>query len=155
MQYQTKPNLKKRIPAALLDYSVFMLATAVYIMLFGSEAEDGEMVVSGLPTLAIPIAWFLYFVVVEAFYGATLGHQALNLKVLNTDRKDIDFTQALKRHLLDPVDMFFYGIPAIIAITKSNKHQRLGDMWADTIVVDIKDPEQYYTPGPYSARNQV
>jgi uncharacterized RDD family membrane protein YckC len=46
--------------------------------------------------------------------------------------------------LLDPIDILFYGIPAIIAIKNSDKHQRLGDMWAKTIVVDIKDAEQYF-----------
>jgi uncharacterized RDD family membrane protein YckC len=93
--------------------------------------------------LPIPIFWFLYFVVVEAFYGATLSHQAFNLKVLKIDRKEISFAQALQRHLLDPIDILFYGIPAIIAIKNADKHQRLGDMWAKTIIVYINDPEQY------------
>ena len=61
------------------------------------------------------------------------------------NRKEIEWTQALKRHLLDPIDILFYGIPAIITVKNSGKHQRLGDMWAKTIVVDIKDPEQYFT----------
>jgi uncharacterized RDD family membrane protein YckC len=56
--------------------------------------------------------------------------------VLTIDRKEIEWTQALKRHLLDPIDILLYGIPAIIAIRNSDKHQRLGDMWANTIVVD-------------------
>ena len=111
-------------------------------MLLGKRDEGGVMKVEGLTTLPVVIVWFLYFVVVEAFYGATLGHQALNLKVLTVDRKDIEFTQALQRHLLDPIDILLWGIPGIIAIKVSDKHQRIGDMWANTIVVDIKDLEQ-------------
>jgi uncharacterized RDD family membrane protein YckC len=100
------------------------------------------MKVEGLMTLPIVTTWFIYFVIVEAIYGATLGHQGLNLKVLTVDRRKIDLSQALKRHLLDPIDILMYGIPGIIAIKNSDKCQRLGDMWAKTIVVDIKDQEQ-------------
>lgn len=116
----------------------------MYIMYFGQDNSEGGKTVSGLMALPIPIAWIIYFVVIEACYGATLAHQGLYLKVLTVDRNEIKWTQALKRHLLDPIDILFYGIPAIIAIKNSDKHQRLGDMWAKTIVVDTKDAEQYF-----------
>ncbi len=45
--------------------------------------------------------------------------------------------------MLDLIDIMFYGIPAIIAIKNSDKHQRIIDMWAETFVVDTTDPEQY------------
>lgn len=138
-----KTNLKKRIYATLLDYGLYLLAFYVYVMFFGHDNNEGGQTVSGLLALPIFIAWFIYFVVIEAFYGATLGHQIFNLKVLTLNSKDIEFTQALKRHLLDPIDILFYGIPGIIAIKNSDKHQRIGDMWAKTFVVDMTDIEQY------------
>lgn len=142
MTFKTKTNLKKRIIVTLLDYALFLLSTYLYIILAGHDNDEGGKTVSGLLFLPIPIAWFIYFVVIEACYSATLAHQGLYLKVVTVERKEIEFTHALKRHLLDPIDFFFYGIPAIIAIKNSDKHQRLGDMWAKTIVVDIKDKEQ-------------
>lgn len=81
-----------------------------YVTLFGHENDEGGQTVSGLLALPIFIGWFIYFVVIEVFYGATLGHQVFNLKVLPLNRKDIEFTQALKRHLLDWLDILFYGI---------------------------------------------
>lgn len=116
----------------------------MYIMYFGQNNSEGGKTVSGLMTLPIPIAWIIYFVVIEARYGATLAHQGLYLKVLTVDRKEIEWTQALKRHFLDPIDILFIGIPAIIAIKNSEKHQRLGDMWAKTIVVNTQDAEQFF-----------
>ena len=113
-------------------------------MLVGQENDEGGKTVNGLLALPIPIVWFIYFVIIEAFYGATLAHQGLYLKVLTVDRKEIEFTQALKRHLVDPIDILLYGIPAIIAIKNSAQHQRLGDMWAKTIVIDTKDKEQKF-----------
>ncbi|HTM66436.1 MAG TPA: RDD family protein [Flavipsychrobacter sp.] len=139
-----KTNLKKRIIATLLDYAIIFLFTDIYLELFGHNNPDGSRSVNGLLGLPVFAVWFIYFVVIEACYGATLAHQGLYLKVLTIDRKEIEWTQALKRHLLDPIDIFFYGIPAIIAIRNSDKHQRLGDMWAKTIVVDTKDAQQYF-----------
>ena len=137
-----KTNLKKRIIATLLDYSLVIIPTYIYIMFFGDDNNEGGKTVTGVLALPIPIFWFVYFVVVESVYGATFAHQALDLKVLTIEKNDISFIQSLKRHLLDPIDILFYGIPAIIAIKNSEKHQRIGDMWAKTIVVDTKDPQQ-------------
>ena len=144
MILKTKANIKKRIIATLLDYALFSLSAYIYILLVGQDNEEGGKTVTGFLFTPIPIVWFIYFVVIEASNNATLAHQGLYLKVMTIDRKEIDWTQALKRHLLDPIDILFYGIPAIIAIKSSDKHQRLGDMWAKTIIVDIKDPEQYF-----------
>jgi F0F1-type ATP synthase assembly protein I len=77
MTFRTKANLKKRIIATILDYGLFMLATYLYIMLVGHNDEEGVKTVTGLLALPIPTAWFIYFVVIEACYGATLAHQGL------------------------------------------------------------------------------
>lgn len=138
-----KANLTKRIIATLIDYGIYFLIFSVYIAFFGTDNLEGGKTVSGFLALPLTILWFLYFVVIERLNGATLGHHCLDLKVVTLNRRDISFVQALKRHLLDPLDILFYGIPAIIAIKNSEKHQRIGDMWAQTIVVNTKDKEQY------------
>lgn len=140
---QFKPNFTKRILATLLDYTIFLLPVYFYLEFFGLDNEEGGKTVSGLMALPIPAAWFLYFVVVEAWYGATLAHQALHLKVLTVNRQEIGLSQAFRRHILDLIDILFYGLPAFIAIRYSQRHQRLGDMVAGTIVVDMKDKGQY------------
>ena len=137
-----KANLGKRIGATIIDYGLFMLAFFAYLDLVGEDTPHGKLV-SGWTALVIPVAWFLYFVVIETFNGATPGHHVLRLKVLTIDRKETSGLEALQRHLLDWIDIFFWGIPALIAITMSDKRQRLGDMWAHTIVVDTTDPDQY------------
>jgi len=138
-----KSNLKKRFFATLLDYLLYFSAFSVYIMFFGHDDGNGGQKVNGLLATPIFLFWFVYFIVIEAFSGSTLGHRGFGLKVLTINRYDIGLTQALKRHLLDPIDIFIYGIPGIVAIKNSDKHQRIGDMWAKTIVVDTTDPEQF------------
>ena len=140
-----KTNLKKRFFASLLDYIIVFTLTYFYIDFFGTlnENGDGGKTVRGLMTFPLFSFWFAYFIIVETYFGGTLFHLAFNLKVQTLDRKPIEFKQAFKRHLVDPIDFFFWGLPAFIAIKNSDKHQRLGDMWAKTLVVDILDPEQY------------
>jgi len=140
--FQYKANLKKRFWASFFDYAVVFAFTFFYIDFFGTPNEHGGKSVQGVMGLPVLGLWFVYFVVVETYFGGTLFHLAFNLKVLTVDRKPIDYIQALKRHLLDPFECFIWGIPAAIAIKNSDKHQRVGDMWAKTIVVDILDQEQ-------------
>ena len=137
-----KTNLTKRIVATLIDYTIFSIPIYLYMMYFGTDNNEGSRTINGIMVLPIPVFWLIYFVLSETFYGATLCHHGLNLKVMTIDKKEINFTQAFKRRLLDVIDIFIYGIPALIAIKNSEKHQRLGDMWAKTIVVDTKDPQQ-------------
>ena len=139
-----KTNLKKRIIATLVDYTIYLLFFIFYVSYFGHDNNEGGKTVDGVMALPVFLVWFVYFVVVEAINGATLGHKGVYLKVVTIDRRSIGFGQALKRHLLDPVDILIWGIPALISIKNSDKHQRLGDMWAKTIVVDTKDPQQYF-----------
>jgi uncharacterized RDD family membrane protein YckC len=143
LTFRYKSNLKKKIIATLLDYSLFLLPTYIYVMVVGHDNAQGGKTVEGLMVLPIGAFWFIYFVLIEGIFGATLAHQGFYLKVITFERRNVDWTQALKRHLLDFIDIFFWGIPGIISITKTEKHQRLGDLWAKTIVVDTKDPEQY------------
>lgn len=141
--FKFKKNLKKRILATLFDYGLYFLSFYVYALFVGDDNGKGGYTVNGLLTLPVFLVWFIYFVVIEAYAGATLAHQGYNLKVLTLKREDIDFTHALKRHLLDPIDILIYGIPALLAINNTDKHQRLGDLWANTLVVDTTDPDQY------------
>ncbi|WP_026705877.1 RDD family protein [Flavobacterium soli] len=134
-----KTNLTKRISATLIDYGIYLLFFSTYISIFGTANLEGGKTVNGFLALPLFIIWLVYFILIEFFNGATLGHHCLDLKVVTLKGMNIGFMQALKRHLLDPIDILFYGIPAIIAIKNSEKHQRLGDMWAKTIVIDTKD----------------
>ena len=134
-----KPNLRKRIFANLLDYGFYFAVILAYMSYFGHETEGGGMAVEGISALPIVIFWFVYFVIIEGIYGGTIGLLGFNLKVINVDGRDISLRNSLKRHLLDFIEIGLLGIPAIISIKNSDKYQRLGDMWANTIVVDFQD----------------
>ena len=143
MAYEYKPNFKKRILATILDLTIYWLLYYLYLGFFGEATENGGFAVWNFKTVPLFIIWFVYFVVIEGTNGATLGHHAFNLKVLTVKRDKIGMTEALIRHVLDIIDIYWYGIPALIAIKYTEKHQRLGDLVAKTIVVDTEDLSQY------------
>jgi uncharacterized RDD family membrane protein YckC len=78
-------------------------------------------------------------IVIEDIFSATVGHFVMGLKVVKDDNSRIDFVDSIKRHLLDPFDIFPFGIPAMISIKNSALNQRLGDLWAKTIVINDKE----------------
>jgi len=128
-------KLSDRIFATIIDYGLTFSLTILYVIKAGHQTEEGSYQVSGLYVLPLIVFWFLYFPVVESVFDRTLGHWLMNLKVIRTNGAPIEFIPSVKRHLLDPVDIFLFGLPAMLAISQTPKHQRLGDMWADTLVI--------------------
>jgi uncharacterized RDD family membrane protein YckC len=137
-----KPYFKRRSIATLIDYGIFFILFWIYVYSFGEDSPDGGKEVHGLLVLVIPFFWFLYFVVLEAVNSATPGHDICKLKVMKPDGYAISLSDALKRRICDPLDIFIWGIPAFICISKTQKHQRLGDLLANTVVVKATDIEE-------------
>jgi len=107
----------------------------------GEPDAEGEVSVSGILGFVPILFWLLMTVGIEQLFGATLGNYAVNLKPvsINGNGHKPSFGQSLKRHLLDPIDMFFFGIVGIVSINKSEKSQRLGDLWGETVVIDSRE----------------
>ena len=106
---------------------------------FGEPTNDadGTYVVTGFATYLPILYWVVMMVCVEYFFGSTLGNGVVGLKPVPEDnpQSKISFTQSLKRHLLDIIDLFIFGLVGYLVITNNPKNQRLGDIWAKTIVV--------------------
>ncbi|PZX53091.1 putative RDD family membrane protein YckC [Algoriphagus ratkowskyi] len=143
-QLSTKPNLGKRLVAALIDYGLIMSYFLLMIYLYGEPNDEGGYSVNGLPGFSITVVWFILTIGLEQMTGSTLGNKSQGLKVApKTDpRKSLTFGQSLKRHLLDIIDLWPFGLLAILTIKNTEYNQRLGDLWAKTVVIDSTDPEQ-------------
>ena len=136
-EIHTAPNIGRRFLAGFIDYFIIYTFTLAYLFFFGEQNEDGEYAVNGLPALIPVIFWGLMTIGLETTSGATLGNTIAGLKAIprcGTNR-DLSFNESFRRHLLDIIDMFFFGLVAILIIKNSDHHQRLGDIVAHTIVV--------------------
>ena len=134
-----KPYLKLKTIATLIDYGVFLGFYLAFLYVFDESTKEGEMAVTGNIILFIPLVWLLYFVALEAINQSTPGHYICKLKVYTIDGQKPGLISCLKRRLLDPIDLFIYGIPAFICISKTPNNQRLGDLWAGTLVAMPSD----------------
>jgi uncharacterized RDD family membrane protein YckC len=139
----TKPNFWKRFFAGLIDYLIIFIFAFLIFDIWGEKDPDGITRVHGLPAFCLTLVWFFFTVCLEQFFGATLGNSIFNLKPISIreNKLELTFGQSLKRHLLDMVDFSPIGL-GIMLIKKSNNNQRLGDIWAETVVIDITDPNQ-------------
>jgi uncharacterized RDD family membrane protein YckC len=135
-----KTNLGRRFLAGFIDYSIILVFFFVFVYSFGKPNDEGGYSVTGFLALIPVLFWFTFTILLEAFFGATLGNSIVGLKpkslIRNNDK--ISFSQSLKRHLLDPIDMFPFGLIGIMTIKNTDKNQRLGDIWAKTVVTEIK-----------------
>ena len=81
---------------------------------------------------------FLYFVVLEARFGATVGKRMVGLRV-TCDAGRIGFKRSLIRNVLRVVDNLpMLGIVALVLISTSDERARFGDRVAGTRVLHTR-----------------
>jgi uncharacterized RDD family membrane protein YckC len=130
-----KGYIGRRFFAALIDYSIQWGILYALIMNFGEPTHDGEYQLKGVLALLPVVFWLVLIVGLEQIGGATIGNGILGLRPRTLNGTKPTFTQSLKRHLVDVIDMFFFGLVAYLIIKNTPLKQRLGDLWAKTIVV--------------------
>ena len=140
-EYRTKPNLLKRFIAGLIDYLLVYGFFFAFVYAFGEPNNEGGYSVTGILSLIPFVFWFLIIVFTEVFLGATLGNALVGLKPqsLTKSNGELSLSQSIKRHLFDPIDMFPFGLIGIITIKNTDRNQRLGDIWAKTIVTEVEN----------------
>jgi uncharacterized RDD family membrane protein YckC len=136
----------RRLLAAIIDYCVIFTLLGIFVSIFGStEAGSTVRRVNGFEALLLVASvWLIVFPVIESIRSATIGKSIFGLRVVMRSGQDVTFKAALCRHLVDPVDMvfalwlipFFQGGNDIIV-------KRLGDRWANTVVLRKKDWNQF------------
>lgn len=135
----TLPSFRRRAFALLVDYMLFALFHTLFSMQFGlrTENEFGQPVyeLKGYLNVVPVLVWILAFPFMEGFEGMTLGKKITGLKVLKIDGSKYTHFDAFKRRLADWIDFALLGLPAIIISMNTSYHQRLGDLWAKTVVV--------------------
>lgn len=138
MDSRNKKQIGKRIFAGLFDYIIIYSFLFIFVHYFGETTAEGDKQVSGLPMLIPIIFWGLMTIGAEQLFGRTLGNYAVDLKPISMENSKLTIVQSFKRHLLDPIDMLFFGLIGILLIKNTENNQRLGDIWAKTVVISSK-----------------
>jgi uncharacterized RDD family membrane protein YckC len=90
-----------------------------------------------------------YFVLLEGIAGATIGKFLTGIRVVNQDGTKLTWSASIVRNIARIVDAFPYVVPylvAAISVWASPIQQRLGDRWANTVVV-TKESLRAFVPG--------
>jgi uncharacterized RDD family membrane protein YckC len=150
-------SIGNRFIAVLIDHAIqfllilFVAMTADFI-LKGYGIETDEMMASA-PEIAkwayailIVVVFLLfsgYFVFFESLWnGQTPGKRLLKLRVIRDDGRPITFWEALTRNIIRIFDVFpgLYSI-GLVTIFLNDRDQRMGDIFAGTVVVRERTDE--------------
>ncbi len=117
----------KRLLAGLIDF---------YIICFLCTAFIGVITWGKLNVTPLTIILFiLLFVLLQlikdcVFKNASIGKRIFKIKIIKTDETKLTLTDIVKRNI--PF-VLFIGLEVIILVFN---YQRLGDVWAKTLVVN-------------------
>ena len=130
-------SVRKRVLAGVIDYVVVFGITFLYMYAFGEYNEEDGYHVKGLTSLPVFLFWFLVTVGMEQWNGGTLGNSLLKIKAvpLVNHSHELSWGQSIRRQLLTFVD-FSMSIFTYLLIRHTEHKQRLGDIWAKTVVIE-------------------
>ncbi|PWU67984.1 RDD family protein [Gracilibacillus dipsosauri] len=143
LQFQLA-GLGSRATAQIIDYTIIAIVEIILLLLIiFSGINDFILFDEGI---GYAIAFYLiitlllqfgYFIFLEYFWsGRTIGKRMLNIRVIQENGHNITFLSSIIRNFLRVVDMLPFGyLVGMIMIFSHQKHKRLGDLTAGTIVV--------------------
>jgi uncharacterized RDD family membrane protein YckC len=125
-------NSKRRIFAMSIDN----LIAGICGFLVASQFPDSISIVTR--SIVASIIYLGYFLVQEGVCSTTLGKSAFGLRVYKVDGSSCGWTCAAIRTILRLVEVnpiLLGALPGGIVVAASKRHQRMGDLMANTIVV--------------------
>ena len=127
-----------RFAAALIDFLGMLVLMTIIGYSMGEAYIDSEkgfsITLHDSSALLFFLAWIAAFPVVEGLTGQTIGKRIIKIKVTRKNGNKVTVIQSLLRHLFDLIDYFL--LIGLIIIAVSPDKQRIGDLVANTIVVE-------------------
>lgn len=127
----------RRIIGGVVDSILMIFFSMIYVVIFGEKMLDGTYHITGFSAILLFVLIYLYFVIMEAKTGRTIGKYVAKTKVVNERGQKISWGQSLVRNFIRVVDGLFFYVIGLLAILISKKNQRLGDMVSKTYVIAL------------------
>lgn len=137
--------------AAIIDLVLVIGVSSLIVWKFGVDNSEGDRTLHGLPAIGLILGCGAYWFCLEGLTGATFGKWSCDLRVVSEKGAKISLAQSLKRNVLRAVDFFPWYLPGFICAKLTPNRQRLGDLWAKTIVVNCAEIKRHSAPMPVRA----
>jgi len=122
----------------LVAVEIFVLLGLTLAGKFGGLTDQG-FELTGMPALILMgvllSVMLIYFILLEAFFGATLGKVVAEIKVTTGDGGVIGIRAAIIRNLMRFIDGFGVYLVGAFSVILTSRRVRLGDMAAGTVVL--------------------
>jgi uncharacterized RDD family membrane protein YckC len=138
-----------RFVALLIDYLILLALYGtlwLFLRLFlpgiREFSRTSEQWASAIAILASFLLMWGYFTLFEAFCGGrTPGKRVAGIRVIQRSGRAIGLFESMARNFIRCIDMqpLFLNAVGVIAMFISDRHQRLGDLAAGTLVVHDRD----------------
>ena len=140
-------NLGIRALAAIFDSVIMSLLWYYAIETYGTAATSGgqestaiaNKALTGAPAILLMLATALFWIIPEWLFSATLGKFVFSLRAVSIDGTRLTFEKSANRNVLRLVDFFPFYLTGFICALLTENRQRLGDLWAKTIVVSRRE----------------
>jgi uncharacterized RDD family membrane protein YckC len=123
-----------RVVEGIIDLVITFVILWVVASFTGQTTENGFNL-TGAPALTGIVISIVYFVVMEALFGATVGKLLLKLRVVKADGSPIGWRESIVRNVLRIIDGFALYLVGFIVVCVTAKQQRIGDLAAGSVVV--------------------
>lgn len=138
-------RLGSRLVAGLIDLlaQLYIFYFLAIVVVFAVRPDDDALAAAVFLLVYVTIV-LGYPVACETFTrGRTLGKMAMGLRVVRDDGGPIHFRHAFVRGLVGAVverPGSLLGLPAVISMLVSRNSKRLGDVFAGTVVLQVRVP---------------
>ena len=129
---ETKNELAEvfsRIAANIID-TLILFFIALIIVIAAIFLKMGWLIIFAYALVLVEPVYFIPF---EMKSGQTPGKKILNIKVVDSEFKDIGFLKAFLRNITKIIP--FWPLVGVILIGLTKNRQRLGDMLGGTLVI--------------------
>ncbi len=141
IQYSTA-DVGRRILSQILDYIFLGTYIAITVYALNKSNFDSGFYVKFLLTM-LPVI-FYSFITESIFQGQSFGKMIVKIKVIKLDGSQASLLNYFIRWIFRIVDISIgYGVIAIITVAASKHNQRVGDMLAGTVVINLKKKQSF------------
>jgi uncharacterized RDD family membrane protein YckC len=141
-------SLTRRALAQIVDFIILGAPALTGVLIMFPTFDMEKMFISGpghmlagfglmMGQLLWVIICLFVFSLLEGKWGVTLGKWTVGIRVFGTDLRPCGFGRAFVRNLLKFVDGFFNFMVGILLVALTENWQRVGDMAARTVVIDV------------------